>query len=162
MPKRQVFYSFHYANDVFRVQLIRNIGVIEDNKPVSENSWEDVKRKGDEGIKKWINDNMYYRSCVIVLIGAETATRKWVRYENKKAWVDKKGLLGIYIHNLNCPRNGTCSKGDNPFDHFTFQDGTKLSSKVKCHNPNPNAPYKDIRDNLEAWVEEAIQASYRR
>lgn len=41
MPKRQVFYSFHYANDVFRVQLIRNIGAIEDNKPVSENSWED-------------------------------------------------------------------------------------------------------------------------
>jgi len=30
MAKRQVFYSFHYANDVMRVQQIRNIGMIED------------------------------------------------------------------------------------------------------------------------------------
>ena len=26
MPKRKVFYSFHYNNDVFRVQQIRNMG----------------------------------------------------------------------------------------------------------------------------------------
>ena len=71
-------------------------------------------------------------------------------------------MLGIYIHNLNCPRNGTCTKGDNPFDHLAFKDGTKLSSKVKCYNPSPYNAYKVIRDNLEAWVEEAIQASYRR
>ena len=30
MAKRQVFYSFHYANDVMRVQQIRTIGMIED------------------------------------------------------------------------------------------------------------------------------------
>lgn len=33
--KRQVFYSFHYGNDVRQVSLIRNIGALEDNKPVS-------------------------------------------------------------------------------------------------------------------------------
>ncbi|MDQ1224403.1 hypothetical protein QE443_000564 [Pantoea ananatis] len=27
--KRQVFYSFHFDNDVMRVQQIRNMGVIE-------------------------------------------------------------------------------------------------------------------------------------
>lgn len=111
MPKRQVFYSFHFKNDVMRVQLIRNIGVIEDNKPVSENSWEEIRRRGDDAIKKWINDNMCYRSCVIVLIGEETAKRKWVKYEIKKAWEDGKGVLGVYIHNLRCPRNGKCNKG---------------------------------------------------
>jgi hypothetical protein len=76
MPKRQIFYSFHFANDVMRVQQIRNIGALEDNKPVSENQWEDIKRKGDDAIKRWIDDNMSYRSCVIVLIGTETAERK--------------------------------------------------------------------------------------
>jgi len=37
--KRQVFYSFHYDNDVFRVQQIRNIGMLEENTPVSVNEW---------------------------------------------------------------------------------------------------------------------------
>ena len=56
--KRQIFYSFHFANDVFRVQQIRNIGALEDNKPVSANDWEEVKKKGDAAIEKWIDDNM--------------------------------------------------------------------------------------------------------
>jgi len=145
-------------NDVMRVRQIRNIGAIEDNKPVSENEWEEIKRKGDESIKKWINDNMRYRSCVIVLVGEETANRKWVKYEIQKAWEDGKGLLGIYIHNIKCPRNGKCNKGDNPFEQFTFKDGTKLSTKVKCYNPNHYDAYKDIRDNLEDWIENAIES----
>ena len=40
MAKRQVFYSFHYANDAMRVQQIRNIGMIEGNTPVSPNEWD--------------------------------------------------------------------------------------------------------------------------
>ena len=39
MPKRQVFFSFHFKNDVMRVQQIRNIGVIEGNTPVSPSNW---------------------------------------------------------------------------------------------------------------------------
>ncbi len=156
MAKRQVFYSFHYENDVFRVHQIRNIGAIEENKPVSENNWEEVKRKGDASIEKWIDDNMNYRSCVIVLIGEQTANRKWVKHEIEKAWNEGKGLFGIYIHNLKDPKTGVCKQGANPFDKFTFKDGTKLSSKVKCYNPNSNSPNKEIILNLEDWIEKAI------
>ena len=156
MPKRQVFYSFHFDNDVMRVQQIRNIGAIEDNKPVSVNDWEEVRKKGKAGIEKWIDDNMNYRSCVVVLIGEETAERPWVKYEIKKAWEDGKGLLGIYIHNIKCPRNGKSNKGTNPFDQFTFKDGSKLSSTVSCYNPSPNDAYNDIKNNIEAWIETAI------
>lgn len=162
MPKRQIFYSFHFANDVMRVQQIRNIGALEDNKPVSENQWEDIKRKGDDAVKRWIDDNMRYRSCVIVLIGTETAERKWVQYEIKKAWEDKKGLFGIYIHNLKCPKTGKCLKGPNPFDLFEFSDGTKLSSFITCYNPNPEDAYSDIRTHLESWVEKAIEDANNR
>jgi len=162
MPKRQIFYSFHFANDVMRVQQIRNIGALEDNKPVSENQWEDIKRKGDNAIKRWIDDNMSYRSCVIVLIGTETAERKWVQYDIKKAWEDKKGLFGIYIHNLKCPKTGKCLKGPNPFDLFEFSDGTKLSSFITCYNPNPEDAYSDIRTHLESWVEKAIEDANNR
>lgn len=94
MAKRQVFYSFHFSNDVMRVAQIRNIGVIEGNTPASSNDWEEVKKKGDNAIKKWIDDNMNYRSCIIVLIGSETANRKYVKYEIEKAWNSGKALLG--------------------------------------------------------------------
>ena len=156
MAKRQVFYSFHYDNDVFRVQQIRNIGALEDNKPVSANEWESVKKGGEASIKKWIDDNLRYKSCVVVLVGEETANRKWVRYEIEKAWELGKGLVGVYIHNLKDPRTGNSSKGKNPFDQFAFDDGTKLSSVVKCYNPNPYDAYNDIKDRLEDWIEEAI------
>lgn len=157
MAKRQIFYSFHYDNDVFRVQQIRNIGALEDNKPVSANDWETVKKGGDSSIQKWIDDNLKYKSCVVVLVGEETANRKWVKYEIRKAWELGKGLVGIHIHNLKDPRTGKSSKGDNPFDQFTFDDGTKLSSIVKCYNPSYSDAYNDIKDNLEDWIEEAIE-----
>ena len=69
---------------------------------------------------------------------------------------DKKGIVGIYIHNLKCPRNGKSSKGANPFDNFNL-DGTKLTNIVKCYNPDNSDAYNDIKDNLEDWVEEAIE-----
>jgi len=156
MAKRQVFYSFHFKNDVMRVQQVRNMGVIEGNPIISPNSWEEIKRKGDSAIKKWIDDNMKYRSCLVVLVGSETANRKWVNYEIEKAWNDGKGVVGIYIHNLKCPNNGVSKKGKNPFDNFTLGD-KKLSDIVKCYNPNSSDTYNDIKNNLNNWIEEAIE-----
>jgi hypothetical protein len=156
--KRQVFYSFHFDNDVHRVQLIRNIGVLEGNAPVSANEWEEVKRNGDSAIKKWIDDNMKNRSCVIVLVGEQTANRKWVKHEILKAWKEKKGLLGIYIHNVNCMRNGKGKKGANPFDHFKFPDGSKLSKYVGCFDPSSTDAYNHIAANIDTWIEQAINS----
>lgn len=160
--KRQVFYSFHFDNDVFRVQQIRNMGVVEGNTPVSVNDWEAIKKKGDDAIKKWISDNMAYRSCIVVLVGEKTAGRRWVKYEIKKAWEDGKGLVGVYIHNLKDPKTGKCSKGENPFDQFTvrYDDGStkKLSSIIECHNPNAADAYNDIKNHIEDWIEDAIAA----
>ena len=157
MAKRKIFYSFHYDNDVFRVQQIRNIGTLEDNKPISVNDWENIKRGGEASIKKWIAENLKDKSCLVVLIGSETANRKWVKYEIEKAWNDGKAALGIYIHNLKCPRNGTCIQGANPFDAFKLKNTEKLlSSEVKCYNPKYYDAYNDIKDNLEDWIEYAI------
>jgi len=157
MAKR-VFYSFHFDNDVMRVQQIRNIGSIEDNSPVSPQKWEEVRRGGDSAIEKWIDDNMSGKSSVVVLVGSDTANRPWVKHEIVKGWNDGKGVLGIRIHNIKCPRNGTCAPGQNPFDQVTFDDGTKLSSKVTCYNPNTQDAYNDIATNLEAWIDAAIAA----
>ncbi len=159
MPKRQIFYSFHFDKDVMRVQQVRNIGALEDNKPISANDREEVKKKGKTSIEKWIDDNMKYRSCVVVLVGEKTADRSWVKYEIEKAWNDGKGLFGIYIHNLKCPRNGKGNKGRNPFDDFNFKDGSKLSSAVKCYNPDSTDAYNDIKNNMEVWVENVTTAT---
>jgi hypothetical protein len=162
-PRVPVFYSFHYGNDVFRVQQIRNIGAIEGNEAVSANDWEQLKRKGDTAVERWIDENMKYKRCVVVLIGSETANRKWVDYEIKKAWDSGKGLFGIYIHNLRCPRTGTCSKGANPFEGFTINNGaTRLSSVARCYDPNFYDAYKDIASNLQGWVATAINEAKHR
>jgi len=161
MAKRQVFYSFHYVPDNWRVSQVRNIGQIEDNKPVSDNTWEEVKKKGDKAIQDWIDDNLKYRSCTVILVGENTAKRKWIDYEIEKSWNDGKGVVGIHIHNLKNSKGEQANKGANPFEHFTVgTDKKKLSSIVKCYNPpfsTSTYVYDHIKENLEDWVEEAIK-----
>lgn len=154
MAKRNIFYSFHFDNDVFRVQQVRQMGVIDGNEPVAPNTWEQLK-KSDASVEKWIDDNMSGKSCVIVLIGMDTHKRPWVNYEIKKAWKDGKGLLGIHIHNLKCPNNGKCAKGANPFDAINFKRGDKVIVP-KAYDPKSTDAYGDIKENLSAWVEAAI------
>lgn len=157
---RKVFYSFHYLPDSWRVSQVRNIGAIEDNKPAKDNDWETVTKGGDKAIENWIDEQMKGRSCVVVLIGAGTANRKWIKHEIKKAWDAGKGLVGVHIHGLKNSEGKTSAKGANPFDGFTLSSGTtKLSSLVKAYDPpgsDSAAVYKHIKDNLEKWIEEAI------
>ena len=162
--KRQVFYSFHYKQDSRRVAQIRNIGVIEGNTSVSDNDWEEVKKGGDEAIRRWIDSNMQYRSCLIVLVGEHTSKRRWVDYEIRKAWEKGMGVFGIYIHRIKDPLlcqqgfSGYSNMGENPFDKISFKNGNPLSSVVPCYNPDPNDAYNDIGGHLEEWVEKAIKA----
>lgn len=157
MANKKVFYSFHFDNDVMRVQQVRNIGSIEDNKPVTENKWEEVKRNGDAAVKKWIDSNLEGKDCLVVLVGEETANRKWVKYEIEQAWNSGIGVVGVYIHNLKCPRNGKSSKGPNPFKQFTLNN-KPLSDIVLCHDPSSSDAYNGIANNLESWVKSAIAA----
>lgn len=132
MAKR-CFYSFHYKPDNWRVAKIRNIGVIEGNRPASDNDWETIVGGGDSKIKKWIDQQMHGRSCTIVLIGENTANRKWINYEIIKSWDEGMGVLGIYIHNIENSKGEQCNKGKNPFDYITHgPTGKKLSTIVKC------------------------------
>ena len=159
MPRR-VFYSFHYELDSWRVAQIKNIGTIEGQPILTSNKWEDVAKGGDAAIKKWIDENMAGKSCNIVLIGSEMAGRKWVEYEFKKAWGDRKGVLGIYIHNLKDQNGNTTTKGKNPFTGFTINSGkTAFDSVVPVYNPagaTSTAVYDTIENTIESWVEAAI------
>ncbi|MCY3973503.1 MAG: TIR domain-containing protein [Candidatus Dadabacteria bacterium] len=181
MAKRRIFYSFHFENDVMRVQQIRNIGALEDNEPVSVNKWEEIKREGDDSIENWIRDTMSGCSCLVVLVGEETAQRHWVQYEIQHAWEQGKGVLGIYINNIKDLKYGKGYRGENPFKNFVlddegnllkrgsfsyffnwpFEDSRYLSRIVRCYVPKSKDAYNDIKDNLELWIEKAIKKRNR-
>ena len=160
MTKRNCFYSFHYIPDNWRAATVRNIGAIDGNSPTSDNNWETVKKGGDAAIKKWIADEMYEKSCIVVLVGSDTADRKWINHEIVKGWDDGKGVVGIYIHGLKDSEGNTSTKGDNPFDYIKYGDtGKKLSTIVKCYNPTGSTSqekYNWIKEHLANAVEEAI------
>lgn len=156
---RRAFYSFHYVPDNWRASQVRNMGVVEGNRPATDNDWEEVKKKGDSAIQKWIDDQLDGKSVAVVLIGSKTAGRKWINYEIKKAWNDKKGVLGIYIHNLKDSDGNQSSKGNNPFDDFSIGK-VKLSSIVKAYDPPYSTStnvYDYIKENLADWIEKAIE-----
>lgn len=157
---RRVFYSFHYKPDNWRASQVRNMGVIEGNRPATDNDWETITKGGDEKIKKWIAHQMDGKSCVVVLIGSNTAKRKWINYEIVKSWDDKKGVVGVYVHNLKDRNENQSTKGSNPFESIKHGDsGKMLSSIVKAYDPPYSAStsvYDHIKKNLAAWVEEGI------
>ena len=158
MVKRRTFFSFHYRRDAWRAATIRNMGIVEENEPVSDNDWETITKGGDTAIQKWIDGQMYGKSCVVVLIGSKTAERKWIKYEIKKGWEDGKGLLGIYIHMLKNANSRTALKGRNPFEDFTVGQ-RNLSNIVKVYGngyKHSKNLYAHIQENLAHWVEEAI------
>jgi antiphage defense system Thoeris ThsB-like protein len=160
---RRAFYSFHYAPDNWRAAQVRNMGVIEGNRPASDNDWESIKRKGDAAIEAWIDGQLVGKSCTIVLIGSNTANRKWINYEIKETWKTGKGLLGVYIHNLE-DRDGKQSlKGKNPFDYLTL-GGESMARIVPAYNPPYTRSvdvYAHIKENLAEWIEEGIRVRNR-
>lgn len=160
MP-RKCFYSFHYEADNWRVATVKNIGSVEGQSIISGNEFEQVKAKGDEAVKKWINSNMAGRSTLIVLIGAHTAGRKWVDYEIEHAWSQRKALLGINIHKLLDKNGNSTYKGGNPFANWTVgAQKTPMSTYAKVYDPvgvDSKSVYTSISSNIENWIEEAIK-----
>ena len=156
---RKVFFSFHYKPDHWRSSQVRNMGVVEGSQTVSDNDWEEVTKGGDTAIENWIEAQMNGKSCSVILIGADTAGRKWINHEIKKTWNDKKGVLGIYIHNLKNSNGDKATQGSNPFDSITVSE-KKLSGIVNAYNP-PHTDSKDvyayIEKNIDSWVEKAIE-----
>lgn len=134
------------------------MGVVEASTPVADNEWEDVKKGGDAAVRSWIVDQLSGTSAALVLIGSRTARRKWIHHEIREAWREKKGLLGVYIHNLQDSDGDQSKKGRNPFDDFTV-DGVTMSEIVKAYNPpysKSTEAYAHIEENLQGWIEEAI------
>src|SRR5713226_653420 len=95
---RKVFFSFHYQRDIWRVNQIRNSHVVEGCAAAGfqdASLWEDAKRKGDQAVCALIDRGLEGTSVTTVLIGSETASRRYVDYEIRKSIECGNGLLGV-------------------------------------------------------------------
>ncbi len=153
---RKLFFSFHFQRDAWRAGQIRNSDLIPNEDEygfIDSVDWEEVKRKGDKEIERWINSQLEHTSVTVVLIGAETADRYWVDFELRQSWERGNALVGIWIHNVKDSNCETDIKGENPLDSLVLIEGKPLSSIFKTYD----WVLDDGRNNLGTWAEEAVK-----
>lgn len=160
---RKVFFSFHYSRDVRRIVQVRNSWVMRpegEAQPFYDKAeFEEAKRRAG-GIEQWIEDQLKGTSVTVVLFGAETYERRWVRHEIKRSYELKKGLLAIDIHKVKDPKHGADTPGANPLDYWKIErNGRKvpLSSIYQTYDWIGDNGY----NNIATWIENAAKAAGR-
>jgi hypothetical protein len=92
----------------------------------------------------------------VVLFGAETSERPWVRHEIQRSVALNKGLLAIDIHRVKDPRHGADVQGLNPLNVF-LKDGVPLNRLYRTYDWVLHDGYT----NMPVWIEEAARAAGR-
>jgi antiphage defense system Thoeris ThsB-like protein len=161
MP-RKVFFSFHYERDGQRASVVRNSWVTKGDEAgyIDAVKWEEVKGRGDAAIRRWIEEQLDGTSVTVVLIGAETSSRDWVKYEIQRSYSRGNGMLGIYLHNIKDFKGNTDLTGNNQFGPLgTDATGNAIYfwSIYSTYDWVLNNGY----DNLGTWIEEAAKKAGR-
>lgn len=157
---RRAFFSFHYENDVWRANIVRNSWVTKSDREaagfVDAADFEEVKKGGDAAIKRWIDNQLSGTSITVVLIGSETSNREYVKYELQRSFEKGNGMLGIYVHQIKDRFGNTSNKGSNAFGELgKDKNGKAIYFSVDY------LTYDWINDdgynNLGKWIEEAAR-----
>src|SRR4051794_10955586 len=85
---RNVFCRSHYQRDLWRVNVVRNGAMVEGVSAAGfhdQSLWEETVKRGVDAVRKLIDTGLEGTSVTAVLIGAETASRKYVSYEIEKS-----------------------------------------------------------------------------
>lgn len=160
---RRVFFSFHYERDITRACVVRNSWLTQgdaDGRFIDASLWEEAKRKGDDAIKRLIDNGLKNTSVTAVLIGAETASRRWVLYELNESVNRGNGILGVRIHGIQDLQRRTDYEGLNPLDVATGWVGNRevpLSSYWATYDWVAQDGY----NNFAGWVELAARGAQR-
>lgn len=156
---RRVFFSFHYQRDVMRIMQVRNSWVVragDDAQPFYDAAEFEQAQRRAGGIENWIEEQLRGTSVTVVLFGAETSERHWVRHEIQRSVALNKGLLAIDIHRVKDPRYGTDIQGLNPLNVF-LKDGVPLDRLYRTYDWVLHDGYT----NMPVWIEEAARAAGR-
>lgn len=144
---RRVFFSFKYE-DVSRAMIVRNSWVTQGKEAagfIDKADFEEVKRKGDQAIKNWINKQLEGTSVTVVLVGSLTCSSRWVKYEIEQSISRGNGLLGIDISKIK------------DFQGNTTERCGEIPSGYPFYLWNSNEGYKNMGD----WIEKAAQLAGR-
>lgn len=101
---KRVFFSFHFQNDIFRANQVRNSWMPEGTEKagfIDKAEFEKVERDGDKAIKDWIDKQLKGTSVTVVLIGSQTLSRKYVQYEIIQSYKKGNKIIGVKIGGLN-------------------------------------------------------------
>jgi hypothetical protein len=157
---RRVFFSFHYERDVWRASVVRNHWATKDGQEdagyVDKASWEQIERKGKQAVQDWIAAQLSGTSVTAVLIGPETSSREWVRYELQKSYERGNGILGVYIHNIKDSNQRTDSTGSTSFGSLgkdAYNSDVYFSSVAKTYDWISDKGY----ENFKSWVDVAAK-----
>jgi hypothetical protein len=134
MAKR-VYFSFHYEDvEMFRANVVRNHWLTKEDREdagfYDASIWESAQKKGDQALKKLINDGLEDTTVTTVLIGSETHARRWVRYEIIRSMWRGNRLFGVHINGIRDKARQVKPLGVNPFLYLGAQynyDGTELT-----------------------------------
>jgi len=161
---RRAFFSFHYERDIWRASQVKNSWIIRGGEEAgfwNASLEEEARKKGDDAIKRLIDQGLVNTSVTVVLIGAETADRRWVTYEIQKSCEMGHGLVGVRIHGLKNREGYTDQMGTSPFERLSYANykgtgrETYLSQLHKVHDYVSGDGYT----NLGNWIEEAARAA---
>ncbi len=119
-----MFFSFHYDDVIsFRANVVRNHGLTKETGQAGffdASIWEDAELHGDAAVKRLIDSNLENTTVTCVLIGSNTWSRKWVRYEIMKSYDRGNALFGVHINGITDKNHQTFSQGSDPFKYLGF------------------------------------------
>jgi hypothetical protein len=161
---RKTFFSFHYDRDIWRVNQVRNAWVtypsIQAAGYIDAADFEQWKR-GDAAIEKWIDNQLDGTSVTCVLIGAQTYTRRWVKYEIQSSIDKGNGFLGIYLNNVKIPGQPADIRGHNPLDDFTYSATNGRDYPLSSYYFTYDWEIDNGYANIGRWIEEAATKAGR-
>ena len=137
--KRRVFFSFHYQNDIWRVNQVRNSWRYQHEATrefegfFDASLWESSQRRNPDSLKELIRTGMENTSVTAVLVGSNTFERRWVRYEIARSIIKGNGLVGVRIHLLRDRQGNTAVQGPSPLDYmglYKASDGRVLLAEL--------------------------------
>ncbi len=145
---RSVFFSFHYGDvSSFRANVVRNSWVTMGSTAnfIDKSAWEEAERKGTTQLKSLVEAWLKGTSVTAILVGTETHTRRWVRYEIVKSFVEGKGILPIYINRIPSKNEGIKAKGINPLERLAVDVSTDCKTLTFYELTNGKwVPFKDL------------------
>jgi len=144
---RRVFFSFKYK-DVSRAMVVRNSWVAQGKEAagfVDAADFEKLKRQGDTAIKNWVDNQLKGTSVTVVLVGKETCTSRWVKYEIEKSIEIGNGLLGIDVSKIKDLQGNTSERCD------------RIPKGHSFYLWNNHDGYKNMGD----WIEKAAKDAGR-